>query len=798
MLKREITFIFRFLRREKWLTAINVSGLAVGLACFFIIALYIRDEFNYDRFHTQYQRIFRVIGILDLNGQGEQSSSCPFPVGPALKNDYPDLIAHAVRFFNFQDPQHTLRVGENKFNENRIFLADSNVFKVFDFPLVKGNPDKVLAEPNNIVLTDALARKYFGDQNPIGQLIKFDGAVDLKVTGILADIPPQSHIHFDALISFSTTRAFMPNQLKNWVWNPNWTYVMLKPGVIPDELAKQFPSFVQKYYPDFLKPQVTHLLQPLNQIHLHSRYEYEIEPNGDIQSVYIFGVIGLFILLIAGINYINLATAHATNRAKEVGVRKASGASTLQLIRQFLLESVIIALAAAFIAILISALALPFINSFSGKELSVIKNMDMVVLLILAGCVLGLLAGFYPAMVLSSFQPARVLKSGVSSSTRSTMFRKMLVVLQFSMSGILIIGTGMVFFQLRFLSNKTLGFNQDQFIMLPVRPPMGKIFDSFIEQLKSEPEITGVTRMNDVIGKHHNTHEYNMEGMQPGKWVYYPSLLVDEEFVPAMNMQMLAGRNFSKNFKTDDSLGVIVNEAMVKHMGWENPENALGKQMFTPSGHERVIGVVRNFHYEPLHKSLGPFVLDMPAPKHKIYWTRYIGVRLKSGRFSDAIGKIEKIWEAHTSEYPFEYFFLRDDLDKQYKAQLSLGSIVAVFSFIAVLIACLGLFALASFSALKRKKEIGIRKVMGAGVSQVTHLLIADFLKLVILSNLISWPLSWYLINRWLNTFAFRVDFNWWLPVVSLVISVILALLTIGYHSLKAALDNPVHSLRYE
>jgi putative ABC transport system permease protein len=386
-------------------------------------------------------------------------------------------------------------------------MADSNVFAVFDFPLEKGERNKVLAEPNTIVLTRQLAEKYFGKDDPIGKIIKFDGAIDMRVTGVLGDVPQESHIHFDALISFSSIRTMMPNQYKNWVWNPNWTYVLLKDGVQPEQLEKQFPAFVQKYYPEFLKPQVRHLLQPLADIHLHSKYEYEIEPNSDSSSIYIFLIIGIFILLIACVNFMNLATARSANRAKEVGVRKVAGAHKSQLVRQFLTESVLLAMIATVISIVFAALLLPFFNSISGKqiELSWINHGWLIVALAVAGLFTGVVSGLYPAFYLSAFQPVQVLKGKLLSGRRNISLRKALVVFQFAMSVVLIIGTGMVYLQLKHMRSTELGFTKEQVLMLPVRPPMGRMFDPFIEELKGMRNVVSVTRMNDVIGKHHNT-----------------------------------------------------------------------------------------------------------------------------------------------------------------------------------------------------------------------------------------------------------------------------------------------------
>ena len=799
MLKHQLITAFRHILRGKWYSLLNIFGLAAGLACFFLIMLFVKDERKYDKFHEKHSRIYRVIGILDLEGQGEQSSSCPFPVAPALSHDYPHLIEQSVRFFNFQDPQHTLKAGEVKINESRIFMVDSNMFEVFDFPVVKGDRKTMLSQPNSIVMTRAMARKYFGEKEAVGQVVKFDGIRDLQVTGLIEEVPSQSHIHFDALVSFSTLRSIMGQQQKNWVWNPNWTYVLLKPGVSPDELEKQFPAFVNKYYPDFLKPQVRHLLQPLEDIHLHSKYSYEIEANGDAGMVKVFAWIGLFILVIACINFMNLSTARSAARAREIGMRKVSGAHRWQLVRQFLIESLLMALIALVISLFLSGLLLPLFNQLSGKQLVFSDFIQPEFLLLIAGAGIftGLFSGVYPAFYLSAFQPVEVLKGKRTERGKIFSLRKFLVVFQFSVSVTLMIGTGIAYHQLNYLRSAPLGFNKESVLMVPVRPPMAKMFEAFINDVKREPNVLHVATMNDIVGKHHNTHEYNFKDMQPGKWVYFPSLLVNEDFIKTMDMKLVAGRDFSKEFPRDDTGAVIVNEAMVKHMGWTNTQ-ALGQQFYTPTGHEKIVGVVRDFHFESLHTPLGPFVLDMPHIKQKPYWTRYIAIRVRSGDMLSTVKGIENIWNTHNAEFPFDYFFLDEELHQQYKAQENLARLVAYFSILAIIIACLGLFALASYSAEQRTKEIGIRKVMGAGLMTIANLLSRDFLLLVVIAVVIAWPLSWYALNIWLKNFAFRAPMAWWLFAAAGLAALLIAWLTVIFQALKAARMDPAKSLRHE
>lgn len=800
MIRNYILTALRSLWRHKFYTAINLLGLAVGLACFVLIYMYVNHETSYDKFHKNSERIFRVAGKLELEGQGEHSSSCPFPVGPTLIHDYPHLIESQARLFNFQDPQHSLKYKEKIFNESGLFLADSSFFHLFDFELVKGNRSEVLKNPNTIVLNETLAKKYFGSDNPIGKTVKFDGVTDLIVTGIMKDIPLNTHFDFDGLISFTTTDKLMPGILKNWVWNPCWTYVLLKDKKDAAELAAQFPKFVKKYYPDFLKNQVSHELQELSWIHLNSHLDYEMNRNGDVSMVYIFSIIGIFILIIACVNYTNLATTRAASRAREIAVRKVTGASRQQLILQFISESIIMSLLAVLLSLALIELMLPFFNSISGKEFGFydISNASALSAIFGTGILTGIISGIYPAFFLSSFSPVAILKGNSKSTTRGSGLRKTLVVGQFFISVSLIISTGIIYDQFCYLQQKNLGFDKEKVILLPVRPPMLNTLVKFLPQLKSINGVDGVAIGNDVLGKSHNTHEFNYDGMEAGKWKYYPCLLVDEPFIDVMKIKIIAGRNFSKDIAREDSLSVIVNEQMVKELGWGTPQNALGKRLNTPHGSEKVIGVVKNFNGDPLNKSLGPFVLDMPHKQQKAYWTRYIYVRLNSDNPQSVIDNIKKQWSTQTNEFPFEFMFLDQSLSQQYAIQQKLLVLVGFFSLLAIFIACLGLYALASFSSEKRTKEIGIRKVLGATTPTVVWLLMREFLILIGISVLFAVPVTYFMMGEWLQGFAFHVNpgIIWFAAGIALI--AVVAVVTIIFKSMKIARSKPVKALRYE
>jgi putative ABC transport system permease protein len=782
----------------------NIFGLAIGIASFVLIMLFAQDELSYDKFHSKGERIYRVCEKLDAEeGQGENSSSQPFPVAQAMMNDYPQLVEETVRFFNFQEPSHTFQYENTKFNEKGTFFADSTLFRVFDFTLEKGNPEKALAGINSIVVTRELARKYFGEQDPMGKMIRYDGKVDLMVTGILGKVPRQSHIHFDALISFTTLKQFLgPNiNNKNWVWNPCWTYLLLKKDVKPDELVKQFPSYIKKYFPDFIIPQATLYLQNLLDIHLTSKLAYEIEPNSDKSDLYILGAIGVFILIIACINFMNLSTARSAKRAKEVGIRKVLGSFKAQLIRQFLGESMLLSFIALLAAMLLVVLFLPAFNSLMGRELSfpLFADLELTTILILVTVLVGITSGLYPALFLSAFESAKVLKGTFSLGGKSKLFRQALVVLQFAISLSLIISTAFIYKQLNYLRSADLGFKKDLIVVLPVRGEMAKAYEPFSEELINSGKVLNVSSMNDILGVSHNTHEYNYEGMaQNKKWIYFPSLIVSPTFIKTMGIKIVAGRDFDKNIQGEDSLSVVINEAMVKHLNWGTPENAIGKQFFTPHGKERVIGVAENYNFVSLKEAVGPFVLDISDRKNKLFWTKFIVLRIPPKDVQTTIATIETKWEQFSKEYPFEYFFLDDNINKLYKTQDDLGKLVGYFSALAIFIACLGLFALASFTTEQRTKEIGIRKVLGAPVRHIVNLMSREFLKPVLISNLIAWPVTYFVMNNWLNNFAYRIEMGFGVFIFSGIVGLTVALLTVLFHSLRAAYSNPVNSLKYE
>lgn len=802
MLRYIFTIAFRNLRKDRGYTLINVLGLAVGLAAFILIALYVKDEWSYDQHHSKHQRIYRLWSVLDAEGQGERSSSMPFPVGPTLAAEQEHLIEECVRLFNAQEPFLTLQLDDKKFNETGVFFVDSNYFKVFDHHFVAGDPQTALRGPNKVVLTQSMATKYFGSAEAIGKELRLEGNISLKVTAVVADPPAQSHFLPTALVSFTTLKAIMgPNiQANNWVWNPNWTYVLLKEGVQPEELETHFPAFIKAHMPDFMQGRSTFFLMPLANIHLDSHLEYEIMANHHRKDVEVFLLIGFFILLIACINYMNLATARSMRRAKEVGIKKVLGSTRNQLIGQFLAESILVsALSVILGVILVELLLIPF-NHLSGKTITtmhLLQDENLVLYAFLAVGV-GVLAGAYPAFFLSRFKPVKVLKAGGRGKASGAWVRKALVGLQFTAAIGLMICTVLVHQQFEFLRSQPMGFNDQEVLVIPTKPKLVASFNVFKERTKAIPGVENVTKMNDVLGVKHNVHEYNYEGMDPGDYIYFPSLIVDEDFIPTFGMELVAGRNFGLDHPKDDSLAVIINETMVRELGWKSPQQALGKQFFTPHGTERVVGVVKDFHFVNLSEPIRPFVLDMIKSGFGAFFTKFAAVRIQSSNAEETINQMEQLWTELLPEYPFEYYFLDAQIDNAYKSQSRLRDLMGIFALLAIFISCVGLFALSAFTIEQKTKELAVRKILGASNFQLVLVVALEFLRMVLIAILVAVPIAYVVMRDWLNGYAEHIPLGWMSFVIAALVGLLIALLTVSFQAVRAGTINPINALRYE
>lgn len=808
LLKNYFFIALRNIFKYKIYSFINIVGLAIGITCTILILLYVTDEISFDKFHSKADRTYRVIEYID---PAERSSSLPFPTSQAMLTDFPEYIENSVRFFNFQAstlameyaPENGQRV---QFNEPNIYFADSSFFKVFDFNLLQGNPEDVLNKPFLVLVTQSTAKKYFGNDDPIGKTLRFEGQNDLTVAGILEDPPTNSHLKFDFLISFVTLNqlGFGPALTQNWYWNPCWTYITLKEGVSPATLQDRFPDFVQKYFHPAIKDMTRLELQPLTKIHLYSNLDYEMAANSDVTLVYVFAIIAIFILVIAGINFINLATARSMKRAREVGVRKVMGALPKQLIGQFLAESVVFSLIAIILAIPFVYLFLPGLNSIAAKEISFTFITSGVFWLALLAIIvlIGIVGGIYPALFLSSFQPVKVLSGKIGKVGSGAMLRKLLVVAQFAISGILIIGTIITYNQLNHLRNANLGFDKDQVVLVPIqRTPVTARYYQFKDRIKTDPNVLSVSAGNMVMGTETQTSSYIIEGKD--KEIMMSTYFIEPEFASTLGMDFIAGRDFSSDFASDTAQGVggvVVNETFIKLAGWNDAETAIGKRVTgTLEGELRIVGVVKDFHYTSLRQPVAPFLFVLnPNRQARQFFRSFLYVRIKGNNYKSAIAEIENVFSDYVPGRPFEYFFLDERINSQYKAEDSLGKIATVFSFMAIFVACLGLFGLSSFTAEQRTKEIGIRKVVGASVSTIVFLLSKQFLLLVAVANLIAWPTAYYVMNYWLSDFQTRIEISIVPFIIAAVFTFVIAFATMSFQAVKAAHTDPVKSLKYE
>ncbi len=796
MLKNYVKIALRNVARHPGYSFINVFGLALGMAACLLILLFVQDELSYDRFHANAERIHRVVPGPKADGQPSNANGA-FSWAPTLKEDFSE-IEHAVRFRKMGwGEKRVVARGDQRFAEEHFFFADSTVFDVFTFPFVAGDPAGALDEPNTLVLTETMAAKYFGKEAPLGQVLQIDAYNDgqfndYRVTGVLADVPANSHLQFDLLASFSSQTG----QTEGWGFDPVFTYILLHKGADAAAVDARLPAFMERHAPD--RWYGLHL-QPLTDVRLRSDVRAELQPGGDIAYVYLFSAIAVFVLLLACINFMNLATARSAGRAKEVGVRKVLGAARGQLLRQFLGEAVLLSLGAAALALALAALLLPLLNAVADKSMGL---GDLGVLPLLSGVLglallVGLLSGSYPAFFLSAFRPAGVLKgTGGEAGSGAARLRRGLVVFQFAVTIVLLACTAVVYQQMDFVRSKNLGFSRDQVVVLPLNDEIRQRYDAFRSALREGPGVFEATATEQVPGRAGNGGGYLIEGLDEEDG--FTRLFVNETFAETYGIEMAAGRSFSTTRPTDAQQAYVVNEAFVREMGWASPEEAIGKQMQLLGWDERaaghIIGVAKDFHLFSFRNGVPSTVLNvMPLP-----YLNFFSVRLNPAEARAALTHLEQTWAAFAPSYPFDFYFIDDDFAKLHEADARLGQVFQSFAFLALLVACLGLFGLAAFTAERRTKEIGIRKVLGASVPGVVALLSKEFANLVIVAFVVAVPVAYYAMSRWLENFAFRVELSWSLFLLAGLAALLIALLTVSYQAIRAALADPVDALRYE
>ncbi|WP_159471443.1 ABC transporter permease [Dyadobacter sp. 3J3] len=804
MIKSYFKIAWRNLVRNKAFSAINIVGLALGIAACILILQYVAFELSFDNFHTNGNQIYRV--KQDRYNEGKLSTEWAagaFAVGNSFKEAYPE-VEDFVKLIN--RGSMVLDNGERSFKVEKVYISSPSFFSVFSYPLLNGDSKTALKESNTVVLSASVAKKLFGNENPVGKTLQINKRRSAKVTGVFADMPSNTHFKTDILLSYATflNDVKPENPDLAWQWDGCLTYLKLRAGTDIPKLEAKFPALVDKLAGEEHKKYnsaAVYLLQPLKDIHLYSHLMMEAEPNGDGNTVYLLLGIAFFIVVIAWVNYINLSTARAINRAREVGVRKAVGSQRSQLIGQFMMESVLLNGLAVVLALILVALSLPTFNEISGQQLSfALLGSRMFWLPLITLFIVGaFFSGLYPAFVLSGFKPVAVLKGKVSTSTKGILLRKSLVVFQFAASLFLLVGTLTVFQQIRYMRQQSLGINIDQ--TLVINPPIIADDSTFMRQMSAfkdellrQSGIKSVTASTVVPGQasQWNAGGIRLKGTDESAGKQYRIIGVDYDFLKTYDLKLVSGRNFSKEFGSDPK-ALIFNKMAVKQLGFSDPEQAIGKEINFWGEIFTIVGVTDNFHQQSLKDAYEPLIIRL-IPDIRGYFS----VKLSTSQANTSVAGIQSEWNRFFPGNPFEYSFLDDRFNDQYKADQRFGQVFGVFTGLAILVACLGLFGLASFTTAQRTKEIGIRKVLGSSVYAIVEMLYREFAILILISFVISAPLAWFATNSWLNGYAFRTDIQWWLFAAPFVLVLVIALLTVSFQSIKAALMNPVKSLKSE
>ncbi len=795
MLHNYLKIALRNLRKNRLFSALNIVGMGIAMAAVALMGLYIAHELSYDRFHTKASRIVRVVHYASWPGGNLQLAPTSAPYAGALKSDYPE-VEKTVRVY--PEGGGIITYNDKKIEANDISFADNTLFDVFTFPFLYGNSTTALTRPESIVLTKSLAEKLFGDASKaVGQPIEFSNHFVNTVTGVMADVPANSHLQFSALRSLPT------NYTNGWQNFELYTYLLLTEGSDYKTLEAKLPGFYTKY----LKKELGELtyrmeLQPLTSIHLHSHLDYEASPNGNNRTVGVFALIATLLLLIAGVNYVNLYTARAVTRTREVGVRKAIGSRRSQLVGQFMTESILMAGLAGVVGVLLANSLLPWFNELADRSLVLTQYGPLTTWIIVVTFValLGVGSGLYPALLLSGFRPVMALRGQVGSQVGKARLRQSLVVFQFVAAVALIACSAIIYRQMSYMHQKNLGFNKDQVLTFHLESDEARRqVQALKNELRKSPLIEDVSAASNPIGNNNigtNGMFFEQNGVMPTSTQVVQKFSVDSDYLNTLEIKLVKGRNFSESFPSDALGAVLVNEALVKKMGWQEP---IGKRVKYYLGQDktaeaRVVGVVADFHTYSLQHKIEPLVLQMPAPAEK----DNLYVRIQPEKTSQALAYISQVYRTFDPSESPTFHFLDQNFSQQYKAEQKQGQVLLSFTIMAVLIACFGLFGLVAFAAEARTQEIGVRKVLGASVGSVVILLSKDFLKLVGIAVVIALPVAWYLAGQWLQNFAYHVDIEWWIFAGAGLLAVGIALLTVSFQSVKAALMNPVKSLRSE
>ncbi|MBT1704754.1 ABC transporter permease [Chryseosolibacter indicus] len=790
MIRNYIKVAIRNLLRQKGFSFINIFGLALGISCTALIGMWVTDELSYDNFHQDHKRMYRITSTLpDMKVHAAVSSA---PLGPAIKNEIPE-VEDAVRITGYN--RDLIQVGDVKFEEKGVIFADSNFFKVFTFPFLKGDREKALLNPEGIVITEAMARKYFGSIDVIDKTIRKNNKDDFTITGVIANIPSNSHLKFDFVHPIRFL-ARTNNDFKNNVWDNFNYYTYLKLNDKTQQSESAIDNLEQKIQAIYKKNEpvvkVEFVLQPLSKVHLYSNFLADIPGHGNAQNVYIFMIVAIFILVVACLNFMNLATARAARRAKEVGLRKVVGAVRPHLMGQFLAESLVVALLSLVLALLIIYIVLPYFNTLGGKDLALdFTNIQLIAALLGITVITGLLAGSYPALYLSGFVPAKVLKGNFKGGGSGSLFRNTMVVIQFAVSISLIVGTTVVYRQLKYIQQLNLGYDKENLLYVPMTGEMWSKYEALRGRLQNNPLTSQYSFISELPTTSSGaTISVEWKGKDPNTQPLFYNSAVDENFEEVFKVTFLDGHGYSENAKADTA-NIIVNEMALKTMDMPL-ESAVGTKIRVWGRDATIIGVVKDFNFKPVQEKIGPMFLQRNT------WGGYAIVRTQPGETENTIKALEQICKDINPSFPFNYNFVDQDIANMYKSEQRLGNLFNIFAVLAVVISCLGLYGLSAYLAERRTRELGIRKVLGASGFQLVYLLSATFTKPILIATAIAVPVAWYGMSQWLTGFAYHIEIEWTIFIVAFLSALIIAWLTVSFESIKAATTNPVKSLRQE
>ncbi len=797
MIKSYIKIALRNLKNHKYYSLVSILGLSLGLASFLLISFYNLNELSYDNHHQNSDRIYRVVTILEKDGIGERSASCPFPMAEKIHSTFPEKIEKTLRLFNYQTPSLPLKIEDKTVHEKSIFLCDTTIQSFFDIDLIKGDKKKVFKSHNTILLSESFANKYFKDKNPIGDSVFFYYTRSyLEITGVYKNFRHQSHLHPSALVNMQTFTDKYGKHIENeMVWNPCWTYLMLKSNTDPDEIESKLPKFIDKTFEHYDVFNI--FLQSLPSIHLNSHMSFEIEQNGNEDYVVALFWIAIIIILLASTNFINLTTANAVFRSKEIGVRKTIGAHKGQVFVQFIIESLILSLTSLLVALAIVEIALPIMEIYIDNKLvfNIRYSVMNFILFVLIGCTIGIFSGIYPSLYLSSFNPINAIKGIFKKRLYILKARRALIIFQFIISVTLIIASLVIYNQLRYLQKMDLGFERDNIVMLEVNDThIPWKYDEFKQDLLNNPQIAYVTGMFFPIGVSHNTMPFGESTDKKVKKELFPYNSVNYDFIKTFKINIITGSDFSEHNNSNIN-GILINEEMVKFKGWTN-ENAIGRILTNDTTETKVIGVFENFYVSSLLNPSVPFVLKMAHEKKMInYTSKYVAVRLNENNRS-VINFIEQIWNKYNINKEFSYTMLNDDINRLYSNEYKVIGFMIPFTILAIIISFVGLMGLTTYTCQQRSKEIGIRKVIGASELNIIKLITKEYLILAVIGNTIAWPVAYYFLNRWLNSFDQHTVLSPWYFILSLIITSALAAIVSSFKAYTTSKKNPAEIIR--